>query len=170
MIKKDVVVGIGEVLWDLLPQGKQIGGAPANFAYHVSQFGLNGCVVSAVGNDTLGLEIIENFKDKGLNCIIERISYPTGTVQVEIDDAGIPKYEITKYVAWDNIPYTAELEALAKNTKAVCFGSLAQRSAVSRNTINRFLDTIPRNEDSLVVFDINFRQDYYDKDIICKSM
>ena len=96
MIKKDVVVGIGEVLWDLLPQGKQIGGAPANFAYHVSQFGLNGCVASAVGNDLLGTEIIENFKDKGLNCIIERISYPTGTVQVEIDDAGIPKYEITK--------------------------------------------------------------------------
>ena len=83
-----IVVGMGEALWDVLPEGKKIGGAPANFAYHVSQFGLNSRVVSAVGNDKLGAEILENFKEKNLNCIIETIPYPTGTVQVELDAKG----------------------------------------------------------------------------------
>ena len=154
---KDFVVGMGEALWDVLPEGKKIGGAPANFAYHVSQFGLPSCVVSAVGNDALGKEIIENFTSKGLNHLIEEVPYPTGTVQVEIDQAGIPQYEIKENVAWDNIPYTAKLEQLAKNTKAVCFGSLAQRNVVSRNTINRFLDAMPNNDDTLIVFDVNLR-------------
>ena len=117
---KDYVVGMGEALWDVLPEGKKIGGAPANFAYHVSQFGLPSCVVSAVGDDALGKEIIENFTSKGLNYLIDKVPYPTGTVQVEIDQAGIPQYEIKENVAWDNIPYTAVLEALAEKTKAVC--------------------------------------------------
>lgn len=167
---KDFVVGMGEALWDVLPEGKKIGGAPANFAYHVSQFGLPSCVVSAVGNDALGKEIIENFTSKGLNHLIEEVPYPTGTVQVEIDQAGIPQYEIKENVAWDNIPYTAKLEQLAKNTKAVCFGSLAQRNVVSRNTINRFLDAMPNNDDTLVVFDVNLRQGFYNKEILCNSM
>lgn len=167
---KDFVVGMGEALWDVLPEGKKIGGAPANFAYHVSQFGLPSCVVSAVGNDALGKEIIENFTSKGLNHLIEEVPYPTGTVQVEIDQAGIPQYEIKENVAWDNIPYTAKLEQLAKNTKAVCFGSLAQRNVVSRNTINRFLDAIPNNDDTLIVFDVNLRQGFYNKEILCNSM
>ena len=105
---KDFVVGMGEALWDVLPEGKKIGGAPANFAYHVSQFGLPSCVVSAIGNDALGKEIIENFTSKGLNHLIEDVPYPTGTVQVEIDQAGIPQYDIKENVAWDNIPYTAQ--------------------------------------------------------------
>lgn len=167
---KDFVVGMGEALWDVLPEGKKIGGAPANFAYHVSQFGLPSCVVSAVGNDALGKEIIENFTSKGLNHLIEEVPYPTGTVQVEIDQAGIPQYEIKENVAWDNIPYTAKLEQLAKNTKAVCFGSLAQRNVVSRNTINRFLDAMPNNDDTLIVFDVNLRQGFYNKEILCNSM
>ena len=167
---KDFVVGMGEALWDVLPEGKKIGGAPANFAYHVSQFGLPSCVVSAVGNDALGKEIIENFTSKGLNHLIEEVPYPTGTVQVEIAQAGIPQYEIKENVAWDNIPYTAKLEQLAKNTKAVCFGSLAQRNVVSRNTINRFLDAMPNNDDTLIVFDVNLRQGFYNKEILCNSM
>ncbi len=154
----------------MLPEGKKIGGAPANFAYHVSQFGLPSCVVSAVGDDALGKEITENFTSKGLNQLIAEVPYPTGTVQVEIDPAGVPQYEIKENVAWDNIPYTARLEQLAERTKAVCFGSLAQRNVVSRNTINRFFDAMPRTADSLVVFDVNLRQGFYNKEIICNSM
>lgn len=167
---KDTVVGMGEALWDLLPEGKKIGGAPANFAYHVSQFGLPSCVVSAVGSDPLGQEIIENFTSKGLNHLIEEVPYPTGTVQVEIDQAGIPQYEIKENVAWDNIPYTARLEALAQRTRAVCFGSLAQRNVVSRQTINRFLDAMNHDDETLVVFDVNLRQGFYNKEILCESM
>lgn len=166
----NVVVGMGEALWDVLPEGKKIGGAPANFAYHVSQFGLTSCVVSAVGPDALGKEIQENLTSKGLNHLIAEVPYPTGTVQVEIDQAGVPQYEIKENVAWDNIPYTAQLEALAKRTQAVCFGSLAQRNVVSRETINRFLDAMPQTEDSLIVFDVNLRQGFYNKEILCNSM
>ena len=166
----DIVVGMGEALWDVLPEGKKIGGAPANFAYHVSQFGLPSCVVSAVGDDALGKEITENFTSKGLNQLIAEVPSSTRTVQVEIDPAGVPQYEIKENVAWDNIPYTARLEQLAERTKAVCFGSLAQRNVVSRNTINRFFDAMPRTADSLVVFDVNLRQGFYNKEIICNSM
>lgn len=165
-----MIVGMGEALWDVLPEGKKIGGAPANFAYHVSQFGLDSCVVSAIGDDKLGSEILESFTRKGLNHLIEKVPYPTGTVQVEIDQAGIPQYDIKENVAWDNIPYTAHLENLATRTKAVCFGSLAQRSVVSRNTINRFLDAMPHDEDNLIVFDVNLRQGFYNKEILCNSM
>lgn len=166
----EIVVGIGEALWDVLPEGKKIGGAPANFAYHVSQFGLPSCVVSAIGDDALGKEIIENFTSKGLDQLIAEVPYPTGTVQVEIDQTGIPLYDIKENVAWDNIPYTEHLDALAKRTKAVCFGSLAQRNVVSRETINHFLDTMPKDDDSLIVFDVNLRQGFYNKEILCKSM
>ncbi len=167
---KGLVIGMGEALWDVLPEGKKIGGAPANFAYHVSQFGLPSCVVSAIGDDPLGHEIIENFTSKGLTHQIEKVPYPTGTVQVEIDQAGVPLYEITENVACDKIPYTAMLENLAERTTAVCFGSLAQRNVVSRNTINRFLDAIPAENDPLIVFDVNLRQGFYNKEILCNSM
>ena len=166
----EIVVGMGEALWDVLPEGKKIGGAPANFAYHVSQFGLPSCVVSAIGDDALGKEIIENFTSKGLDQLIAEVPYPTGTVQVEIDQTGIPLYDIKENVAWDNIPYTEHLDALAKRTKAVCFGSLTQRNVVSRETINHFLDTMPKDDDSLIVFDVNLRQGFYNKEILCKSM
>ena len=167
---KDFVVGMGEALWDILPEGKKIGGAPANFAYHVSQFGLPSCVVSAVGDDHLGKEIVDNLTSKGLNQLISIVPYPTGTVQVELDEAGIPMYDIKENVAWDNIPFNEALEGLAKETKAVCFGSLAQRNVVSRETINKFLDAMPQTEDSLVVFDVNLRQGFYTKEILCNSM
>ena len=170
MTMQNVIVGMGEALWDVLPEGKKIGGAPANFAYHVSQFGLDSCVVSAIGDDKLGEEILDNFKEKELKHLIETVPYPTGTVQVEIDQAGIPQYDIKENVAWDNIPYTAMLDDLASRTQAVCFGSLAQRSVVSRKTINSFLDAMPQNDDTLVVFDVNLRQGFYNKEILCNSM
>lgn len=166
----NIIVGMGEVLWDVLPEGKKIGGAPANFAYHISQFGLDSCVVSAVGDDKLGYEILDNFDRKKLNYLIEKVPYPTGTVQVELDETGIPCYEIKEGVAWDNIPYTPALEELAKKTRAVCFGSLAQRSVVSRETINYFLDVMPDGEGQYKIFDINLRQGFYTKDTLCNSM
>lgn len=165
-----IVVGMGEALWDILPEGKKIGGAPANFTYHVSQFGIDSCAVSAIGDDALGDELLENFNKKEIKYMIEKVPYPTGTVQVEIDQAGIPQYEIKENVAWDNIPWTEQLAELARNTKAVCFGSLAQRNVVSRETISRFLDEMPKNDDTLVVFDVNLRQGFYNKEILCNSM
>lgn len=165
-----MIVGMGEALWDVLPEGKKIGGAPANFAYHVSQFGFNSRVVSAVGDDKLGNEILDNFSEKNLNFLIEKVPYPTGTVQVELDDEGIPCYDIKEGVAWDNIPFTPALEELAKQTRAVCFGSLAQRSVVSRETINKFLDAMPDDNGQLRIFDINLRQNFYTKEILCNSM
>ena len=141
----EVVVGMGEALWDVLPEGKKIGGAPANFAYHVSQFGLESCAVSAVGDDELGKEIRSNFEEKKLQTLIETVPYPTGTVQVEIDKLGVPQYDIKENVAWDNIPFTPQIEELAHRTKAICFGSLAQRNEVSRNTIEQFIGNDSRN-------------------------
>lgn len=165
-----LVVGMGEALWDMLPEGRKLGGAPANFAYHVSQFGLDSRVVSAVGDDGLGDEILTNFAEKQLECLIEKVPYPTGTVQVTLDEKGIPCYEIKEGVAWDNIPFTPALEALAKQTRAVCFGSLAQRNAVSCATINRFIDEMPQEDDVLKIFDINLRQHFYGKELIEASL
>lgn len=161
---------MGEALWDMLPEGRKIGGAPANFAYHVSQFGYQSRVVSAVGSDELGDEILSNFEDKNLQGVIANVAYPTGTVQVTLDDNGIPMYEIKEGVAWDNIPFTEELKELALATRAVCFGSLAQRNKVSRQTINRFLDAMPNGESQYKVFDINLRQKFYTEEIICDSL
>ncbi len=169
-MKKNIVVGMGEALWDMLPEGKKLGGAPANFAYHVSQFGLDSCVVSAVGDDVLGHEILECLDARGLDRHIDVVPYPTGTVQVELDDEGVPRYDIKEGVAWDNIPFTPGIEELASRTLAVCFGSLAQRSIVSRETINRFLDAMPKDDDVLKIFDINLRQNFYTKETLCNSV
>ena len=163
------VIGMGEALWDCLPEGRKIGGAPANFAYHAAQFGLQSVAVSAVGHDALGQEILDTFSQKGLSYYLPQVSFPTGTVQVTLDDQGVPQYDICENVAWDNIPYTDELDALARQTRAVCFGSLAQRNEVSRKTIRRFLTTMPQTGDTLRVFDINLRQHFYSKDILEES-
>lgn len=167
---KQSVIGIGEALFDVLPEGKKLGGAPANFAYHVSQFGIESCAVSAMGDDELGKELEAELNEHHLNYQIEKVDYPTGTVQVSLDANGIPAYEIKEGVAWDNIPFTPALEEKAKNCTAVCFGSLAQRSEVSRNTIHRFLDTMPDEEGRYKVFDINLRQGFFIKEIITESI
>lgn len=165
----NIIVGMGEALWDMLPEGKKIGGAPANFAYHVSQFGFDSRVVSAIGRDELGDEILNVFAEKQVKHQIERVDYPTGTVQVKLDSEGIPCYEIKEDVAWDNIPFTNGLKQLAADTHAVCFGSLAQRSEVSRATINQFLDHMPNTDDTLKIFDINLRQHFYSKEVLINS-
>ena len=167
------VIGLGEALFDCLPDGRKLGGAPANFAYHISQFGLNGCAISAIGDDELGKEIIDTFKAmrrslSTFDFLLSTVEQPTGTVKVTLDDKGIPQYEICLGVAWDNIPLTDEMLALAKQAQAVCFGSLAQRSKVSRATIHAMLDATPA--DALRVFDINLRQQWYTAEIISESL
>ena len=162
------VIGLGEALFDCLPTGRKLGGAPANFAYHVSQFGFDSCAISAIGDDELGQEIIDTFDKVGLHYCLPKVDFPTGTVQVTLNDKGIPQYEICLGVAWDNIPLTEELLSMAKEAKAVCFGSLAQRSATSRATINAMLEAMPA--DTLKVFDINLRQQWYNREIIENSL
>ncbi|MCI7597799.1 MAG: carbohydrate kinase [Prevotella sp.] len=163
-----LIAGLGEVLWDCLPEGKKLGGAPANFAYHASMFGYQAYAVSALGNDALGDRTVEELDKKHLRHIMPRIDFPTGTVQVELDEEGVPTYDIKRDVAWDNIPFTAEMEDLAKRCSCVCFGSLAQRNSVSHDTIHRFLHSTPK--DCLKIFDINLRQNFYTKEIIQESL
>lgn len=166
--KNKYCVGLGEVLFDVFPSGSQLGGAPANFAYHAGQHGLRSIAVSALGNDAYGDEAIRQLEEKHLDYLLPRVNYPTGTVQVELDDQGVPTYEIKTGVAWDNIPFTDAVSNVAANTCAVCWGSLAQRSAASRDTIYQFLDHTP--SDCLKIFDINLRQNFYTKEIICESL
>ena len=144
MQNKRYVVGLGEALWDVLPEGKKLGGAPANFAYHSGQFlgSDNTIAISALGEDKLAEETIEALKDHELNYFMPRVPYPTGTVQVQLDEQGIPTYDIKENVAWDNIPLTPEIEEIARNCRAVCFGSLAQRNVVSRENIHRLRQDI----------------------------
>lgn len=168
MKKEGIIVGLGEALWDCLPEGRKLGGAPANFAYHVSQFGYDAYAVSAVGTDDLGRETLAEFDAKGLKYEMPQVSFPTGTVQVTLDESGIPTYDIKEGVAWDNIPFTARLEEMARQCRAVCFGSLAQRYDASRRTIYKFLDATP--EDCLRIFDINLRQNFYSKEVIRESL
>lgn len=166
MMKK--IIGIGEILWDMLPQGKQLGGAPANFAYHVCRMGGDGWAVSAISDDALGREIMAVLGEKDLNVCLSHVDAPTGTVAVTLDEAGVPSYEITEDVAWDMVPFSPEVKMLAKDAEAVCFGTLAQRSEISRGTIMKFIDAMP--QDSLKVYDINLRQHYYSEEIIKRSL
>ncbi len=170
MEQKRFVVGLGEVLWDVLPEGKKLGGAPANFAYHAGQFlGMDNTIaVSALGQDALADETIAALREHGLNDLMPHVPYPTGTVQVQLDEQGIPTYDIRENVAWDNIPFDEDIQQIARNCRAVCFGSLAQRNVVSRKTIHQFLDATPH--DCVKIFDINLRQQFYSKEVIQESL
>lgn len=167
MIKEPVIVGIGELLWDMFPSGKKAGGAPVNFVYHASLLGAESYAISAVGNDPLGNEIIKEINKLHINCLIERLDFPTGTVLVDLKD-GIPSYTIIEGVAWDYIPLTEQMIQLAKRTDAICFGTLAQRSPVSRNTIQHIISLVPT--DAYRILDINIRQHYYSKELIKESL
>ena len=163
-MKKDLIIGLGEALWDMLPEGKKLGGAPANFAYHAGQFGLDTLAVSALGEDKLADETIEALEQNGLHYLMPRVPYATGTVQVTLTGDGIPAYEIKENVAWDNIPFTPEMKEAAAGCRAVCFGSLAQRNVVSRRTIQQFLDATPK--DCLKICDINLRQQFFSREVL----
>ncbi len=167
MERKKVIVGIGELLWDMLPSGKAIGGAPANFAYHAGRLGEEGWVVSAVGDDALGHEILDVLDEKRLHSLVAMSEKPTGTVQVSLDAAGVPTYTIVEDVAWDHIPLTPKMQDLASRADAVCFGSLVQRNG-SRASVLKFLEAVPAS--ALKVFDINLRQHFYTPEILQKSL
>ena len=155
-----LLVGIGEILWDLLPEGKQLGGAPANFAYHTAALGGQGAVVSRVGRDGLGDEILRRLDELGVDrgCVSVDPSHPTGTVTVDLDSRGVPAYVIHSDVAWDFLMADECVLDLARRADAVCFGTLAQRSMPSREAIRSFLRTTTPG--CLRVFDINLRRQY----------
>lgn len=162
------VVGLGEILWDMLPSGTFLGGAPANFAFHANQLGAEGVVVSALGADDLGQGILNELQQLGLTTDgLRQVAAPTGTVTVATVD-GQPSYTIHTGVAWDQIPFDDGLRQLAGRADAVCFGSLAQRSPISRQTLQAFLRGT--RQDCCRVFDINLRQHYYDAATIEASL
>ncbi|MEH0155372.1 carbohydrate kinase [Limibacter armeniacum] len=162
------IIGLGEIIWDMLPSGKQLGGAPANFAYHAMQLGAEAYVISAVGKDNLGKEILHQIHERGLNSLISITDYPTGTVDVEVTPKGIPTYTIHENVAWDHIPATEKVMEVAKEADAICFGSLAQRFADSRKTIISILEA--SKENCIKVFDINLRLDFYTKEVLKNAL
>lgn len=168
--KRYKVLGVGELLWDVLPEGKKLGGAPCNFAYHMSQAGFDSFVVSAVGNDKDGEEILEVVKSLGLSDSFINVldDYDTGTVLVEVDSNGIPNYIIKEKVAWDFINCSDTLLKLASEADAVCYGSLAQRNWESRSAISNILDNTKQN--CLRIYDVNLRQSFYSKQVILDSL
>lgn len=167
---KPLIAGFGEILWDLLPSGKQLGGAPANFAYHCSTLGAEAYPVSCTGNDEPGAEIRELLRQKGISDDFLSVDpeHPTGTVTVILGNEGIPSYVIHEQVAWDFIPVNEKMTSLATRLDAVCYGSLAQRSETSRQTLRLFLERLSPH--CLKVFDINLRQHYYLPEIIKESL
>ena len=165
--RKPIVVGVGELLWDMLPTGKKVGGALVNFVYHASQVGAEGYAISAVGNDDLGNEILQELDANSIQYMIEKVPYPTGTVQVSLQN-GIPNYEIKERVAWDYLVPTSKAIDLAEEADVICFGTLGQRSPQSRNTIQTILSFA--SEEAYRIFDINLRQHYYTKELIEESL
>ncbi len=164
------IVGVGELLWDLLPSGRQMGGAPANFAYISSLLGNEGIVASRVGADDLGDEALTRLSHLGLDAtFVQRdTSHGTGVVKVELDEAGQPKFEIAANVSWDFLDFSESWKKLAAEADAVCFGSLAQRSSQNRATIGKFLRSM--RDDAVRIFDVNLRQNFYDNKILKGSM
>jgi fructokinase len=167
---KRTVVGLGELLWDLFPAGKQLGGAPANFAYISSLLGNKGIPASRLGNDALGNEALQRLGKLGLSTefIQQDADHPTGTVKVEIDGAGQPRFEISEFVAWDFLAWTHRWQELADRTDAVCFSTLAQRSEHSRSTMRSFL--LATRPDTVRVCDINLRQHFFTGPVVAESM
>jgi len=167
---KPIIAGFGEILWDLLPSGKQLGGAPANFAYHCSTLGAEAYPVSCTGNDGPGQEIRDFLQHKGIsdNYLSVDPEHPTGIVTVSLGSCGIPSYVIHEQVAWDFIPMNEKITCLASRLDAVCFGSLSQRSQVSRHTLLQFLKILKTS--CLKVFDVNLRQHYFMSELITESL
>ena len=164
------VAGIGEILWDLLPNGRVLGGAPANFAYHAAQLGAAAAVISRVGDDAPGGEIVGQMSARGVDTefVGRDALHPTGTVSVTVDNRGQPTYVIHEDVAWDFIDATDAARTYIRSVHAVCFGTLAQRAPRSRDTIRDLLEAVP--DESLKVFDVNLRQHYYSPEILEVSL
>lgn len=167
--KNYLTIGLGELLWDMFPEGKQLGGAPANFAYMTSLLGDEGIVASRVGSDALGRAAGRRLERLGVRASHLQLDpdHPTGTVKVSVDPAGQPTFEIAESVAWDFFAWTPEWRALAERADAVCFGTLAQRCPLSRATIRTFLRAL--RPGATRVFDVNLRQSFYDADTLSES-
>jgi fructokinase len=167
---RPIVVGLGELLWDLFPSGKQLGGAPANFAYITALLGDSGIVASRVGDDRLGQEALWHLKSCGLDVsrVQRDLARPTGTVKVEVDSKGQPEYQITENVAWDFMEFSEDWISLARSAHAVCFGTLAQRNSVSRSTVRAFLSALPSF--AIGIFDVNLRQSFFSPEILRDSL
>ncbi|MBI1335353.1 MAG: carbohydrate kinase [Phycisphaera sp.] len=167
------VVGLGEALFDIFPDAQVLGGAPLNVAVHAHQLagplGGRGVVVSRVGQDELGNLVIDELKNRGMtpDYLQADPDHDTGKVYVTLDARGQPSFEIVRNVAWDWLSFDPQDETLARQCEAVCFGSLAQREAQARNAIYRFLDTARR---AVRLFDVNLRQDYFDRHILDRSL
>lgn len=165
-----IVIGLGELLWDVFPDQRRPGGAPANVAFQASQLGNDGRVASRIGDDPLGHELITFLEDKGLNTsLIQRdVVHPTGQVTVDMSDGGHPDYTIHENVAWDYLEPADELLSAASQAAAICFGTLAQRCEVSRETIHSVLAAAP--DDCRIVYDVNLRQKWYEGEWIRRSL
>lgn len=162
---QQAVIGFGELLWDMLPAGRQLGGAPANFSYQAMKQGLSALPVSCVGNDDLGRDALHLLRQVGLDTSgIATCNHPTGTVTVTLDDRGVPEYDIRQGVAWDYITLTPTAIDAAKSAAALCFGTLAQRSKQSAATLQMLFELLPVT--ALRVFDVNLRQHYYAAEIL----
>lgn len=166
---RPLIIGLGELLWDLFPKGKQLGGAPANFAYIAALLGDRSVVASRVGDDRLGQEALWHLESNRLDIshVQRDLQHSTGTVKVDLDAKGQPEYRIVENVAWDFMEFSEDWISLARSTQAVCFGSLAQRNAVSRATIRSFLCAMPSS--AMGIFDVNLRQSYFSGDILRDS-
>lgn len=164
------VLGLGEVLWDCFPDRELPGGAPANFAFHAAQLGCQAAVLSRVGTDRRGDELSALLRAGGVvtDFIQQDAVHPTGTVEVDTSQPDQPRFTIRPDAAWDFMEWTPQWQSVSENAAAVCFGTLAQRSPTSRKTIRRFLASV--NDRALVVYDINLRQDYFDRPTIEESL
>jgi fructokinase len=164
--KTPLIVGIGELLWDVLPGNKHLGGAPANFIYHSSQLGSRAALISRIGNDELGSETLASYAQLGLDTSHIQIdtNHKTGTVEVEVDSDGQPTFNIMENSAWDFIAFNPQACSLVRNADMLYFGSLAQRSKESRRSIVKYLKTASAH--TIKLFDVNLRADYYTTEII----
>jgi len=164
------IVGIGEISWDLYPSGKRLGGAPANFAYHISALGHSGIIASRIGDDDLGKEIINFLLRNNLESRYIQVDKirPTGTVEVKIDKNNQPNYVVKEKVSWDFLDLSEDFYNLLKETDAICFGTISQRNKTTRKTILSFLNAA--NNKTTKVFDINLRQNFYNKQVIEESL
>jgi fructokinase len=165
-----VIVGIGEVLWDVFPDGEHFGGAPANVAIHAAALGAESYMISAVGPDARGDAALARLDSAGVNriAVAQLLGRPTGVVDVSVDARGQPSFDIAPDVAWDYVPWSRAVEEVVERADAICFGTLAQRTSVSRTTIKRAVRATHRRTWRL--FDVNLRQNYYDASVVLSSL
>ena len=163
---KKTVVSIGEILWDVFPQGKRLGGAPANFAWNMAQLGYRARLLTAVGRDELGREILQRLAPSGLDADVQQTDYPTGSVQVETDAPGARSARVRACVGWNPLPFGGAEAARAASPDCVCYGTLASRSTETARSLEAFLQVVARRKTACRVFDVNLRQDFYSRELI----